>query len=199
MRFVSLGPTCETRWQLNRLLGVAPAHEAFDWQTTDFRALMFCLRSDFAGAFERQSLFVCEGSVRDTRFVAVYPHAFGGEPVAANAIETQYEAEREAFERRAERFREALRSSPEPVIGVRHETLTAEGARELLDALTALSRRPVQLLLLGDYTLQTRMPIGVIAMPFSPRDTYAERWQGDDAEWDEAVAPLVRCAPVATA
>lgn len=189
MRFVSLGPTCETRWQLSRLTGVDPPHEGFDWQITDFSALMFCLHSNFRGAFDKDHLVVAHNCVRDRRFEAIYPHAFGGEPVAPDAIAIHYEAERHAFDRRTHRFREALKSCSTTF--VRRENLSASRVRSLHGALRRLARRNVNLVVLGRYIAPERLPPGTRSIGFVSRFNYTERWQGDDFAWDATLGPLV--------
>lgn len=190
MRFVSLGPTCETRWQLNRLLGIEPPREGFDWQITDFTALMFCLHGDFRGAFDRDFLTVAHGCVRDQRFEAVYPHSFGGENAPGDVVEIHYASERDAFERRVKRFRDSL-ALDENVICVRRENLTAAQVRSLHGALRRLARHNVELLVLGNYIQRERLPVGASSVAFNSRFTAYERWQGDNAGWDRALLPII--------
>lgn len=199
MRFVSLGPTCETQFQIARLQGVEWPFAVFDKQITDFSALIFCLENNFDRAFLKEFMCVRYGVVRDMRFEeTAYPHAFGGEGAGSKAIDVYFDHELAKHQRRLVRFRDALCHSG-PVTCLRREALTATQIRRLTFALRRFAGKEVGLVVLGNAISPNLLPRNVVSRQFTPRVTYGERWQGDDVEWDAVFRPLMAELPDACA
>lgn len=126
VRFVSLGPSCEVRWQLNRLLAMDPPGDIFDYQITPLPALFAWLERDFEGVFELEDLFIAPPHSADHRALKTeHPHVFhpAGDVLTDAELVKQYPAARLAFERRAARWR-AMKYSGEKIIFVRREGMT---------------------------------------------------------------------------
>lgn len=182
---VSLGQTCQTRFQLLRWLYArrfprrslddfrrdlytrsADAHVLpkypFDWQITAPETVCEWLERDFHGVFELSDLVNTDQGVRNVRFPAVFPHHFHTNDIAA-----EYDGARQKFEAQAERFR-ALRSR-QPVFLMFAPTITNATKERLLEALKPYAS-------------------GQVHLHFAPTtDAQATKhdraWEGDDKAW----------------
>lgn len=133
VRFVSLGPSCEVRWQLNRLLGVGPPGDIFDYQITPLPALFAWLERDFEGVFELEDLVIAPPKSADHRALKTeHPHVFhpAGDVLTDAELVKQYPAARLSFERRAARWR-AMASSGEKLVFIRREGVNPADRRRL--------------------------------------------------------------------
>jgi len=182
---VSLGQTCQTRFQLLRWLyakrfphrslddfrrdlyarspdaHVLPKYP-FDWQITAPETVCEWLERDFQGVFELADLVSADGGVRNQRFPAVFPHHFHGADIAGG-----YNSARQKFEAHAERFR-ALRYQ-EPVFLMFAPTISAATKDRLSVALRRYTSGPV------------RLHFGPTGDVRAKDADFA--WEGDDLHW----------------
>lgn len=193
---VGLGYHCESTYQLRRITGQDRAH-FFDWLDLDLVAVREIIAADFAdvlrpGLSEPFSNGLC---VRDRgsniRFFHDF-HAPAGTPLTPALIVEQHPAVREKFAYLADRWR-ALTVSRSRVLYVHHDAFDESGPGDLA-ALHGLlrSRYP-------DHTfdllwLRRTPPEDAAVLPpgvtWSTVAAQPGRWEGSDAAWDAALAPL---------
>jgi hypothetical protein len=140
VRPVSLGNTCETKFQLSRIVKarsqpgyslakfrldmLPPARRAqcygeelFDWHGTPFETVRRYLEGDFVGFFEQDDLEPVGGTVIHRRYGTDHMHQF--EPllkpersgISQETIAEDYPAARARFDRLVDAFRKHLRSA----------------------------------------------------------------------------------------
>ncbi|WP_228989135.1 DUF1796 family putative cysteine peptidase [Streptomyces sp. DH8] len=193
---VGLGYHCESTHQLRRVTGAERAH-FFDWLDLDLAAVRETIAADFANVL-RPGL--CEpfsdgACVRDRGSNIRFFHDFrapDGAPLTPAVIAEQFDAVRAKFDHLATRWR-ALTASRSRVLYVHQDAFDESGAPELT-ALHALLRarypdHAFDLLWLRRTPPPdaAALPPGVLwgTVPLDPG-----RWEGDDAAWDRALAPL---------
>ncbi|MYX17627.1 papain-like cysteine peptidase [Streptomyces sp. SID8374] len=193
---VGLGYHCESTYQLRRITGQDRAH-FFDWLDLDLVAVREVIAADFAnvlrpGLSEPFSNGLC---VRDRgsniRFFHDF-HAPDGTPLTPALIAEQHPGVREKFAYLADRWR-ALTASRSRVLYVHQDAFDESGPGDLA-ALHGLlrSRYPDH-----DFDLlwlRRTPPEDAAALPpgitWSTVAAQPGRWQGSDAAWDAALAPL---------
>jgi hypothetical protein len=215
---ISLGPQCETKFQLCRVRyereaeSDAPpfsslemlrgAHEKrftthiFDAQTTPFFAIEAYLRDDFQGAFEREDFTIDGGEPYHRRLGTRHPHEFpaAGDALAEADIEAHYATAYSRFEHLAAKFRRHL-LQPGPFLYVLRETRPTEDLARLMEQLSARSPLHAFHLLVVDYEDKIQsvdnLPDVSIAGLTRHIDKPAHRlWEGNDEAWDKVLAPF---------
>ncbi|MEW1614863.1 MULTISPECIES: DUF1796 family putative cysteine peptidase [unclassified Streptomyces] len=193
---VGLGYHCESTYQLRRVTGAEWA-QFFDWLDLDLSAVREIIAADFAnvlrpGLCEPFSNGACvrdRGS--DIRFFHDF-HAPAGTALTLALIAAQHPAVRQKFGYLADRWR-ALAASRSRVLYVHHDAFDESGADDLA-ALHGLlrSRYPHH-----DFELlwlRRTAPEDAAALPpgiaWSTVAAQPRRWEGSDAAWDTALAPL---------
>ncbi|MFJ2022594.1 papain-like cysteine peptidase [Streptomyces sp. NPDC087897] len=193
---VGLGYHCESTYQLRRVTGVERAH-FFDWLDLDLVAVRETVAADFANVL-RPGL--CEpfsdgACVRDRGSNIRFFHDFRapeGAPLTSAIIAEQFDAVRSKFDHLAARWR-ALTASRSRVLYVHQDAFDESGAPDLAALHSLLRTRypahDFDLLWLRRTppTDAAALPPGVLwgTVPLDPG-----RWEGDDAAWDAALAPL---------
>lgn len=131
--FVSLGPDCQTRFQISRWLAARDGVGGeefdcflnyppgltryptgpFDWQITPLSAVVRWLERDFRGVYEREDFErpAHLGHYWNRRFRTEHPHDFD----PALPFDEAYAKARERFERRVEAFRRQIAEGAIPV------------------------------------------------------------------------------------
>lgn len=221
---ISLGYTCETKFQLARARFVAegPASveefrralygvnsdafgkHLFDWQITPLSAVGECLARDFEGVFEREDLWLdpSTGEVTHRELGTRHPHSFPaitGEQISPEHIDRHYPHARARFDHQASRFRELLKTTGQFLYVYRSNPAPADVER----VLKLLSRHPgheVHMLLVydqpgPDVAHLDRVSTHVIAWGSEAKGP-GSQWEGDDAAWDAALAPFPLTPPV---
>ena len=189
---ISLGGACQTAYQLRRYTGDNLA-SYFDWLGSPHRGLVFTLRMNFLGCFERQQLQITPDglSVVNQETGLTYRHYFP-RVVESSLIDRKYldrdfERVRAKMDRRAERWLMRIRS--ERLLFVRHGLVTAEEALELFSALrTQAGSNPVELLVITppDGNAESLDP-GIHYIPGIPLTGDRMDWQGDDELWNQVL------------
>ncbi len=184
MVIASLGPSCQTRFQINRWLAGNPASGAaalsgvFDWQATPLPALLEYLRRDFCGMFEREDLAWFEGRVVHRRFGTSFLHRFP-KNIAETDIGKYFVSALHKHEMACERLRLELNEPEVPLLLVVGQALEPAVADEIL----AIAQRS------NPASLTRLLCVDAVGMPSSP-PRYG--WEGNDAFWDEALDLAVR-------
>lgn len=172
---VSLGQTCETRFQLIRHFyfrlipeGAYDAFRAcvfdpanaeldfetliFDWQITQIFAVSYYLESDFSGIFEREDLAVTGDSnhLANLRHLTTHPHSLHpeGQYLTEAELDRGYAEARAKIEHLADKFRRQLRA-PEPRLYIFNQIADLTNADRLLRALRARASHPFRVLFVG--------------------------------------------------
>ena len=162
---ISLGYTCEIKYQLSRALyqradpeGSEDAfrrllftpdlghtsfeRQLFDWQITPFEAVIAYLEHDFRGVFEREDLTVsADGAEAVHRILHTrHPHEFKSPagPLTEAMIDRAYADARAKFDHLAERFRQLL-GRPGPYLYVFRQIRIYDDAVKLAALLAARS------------------------------------------------------------
>jgi hypothetical protein len=217
---ISLGHTCEVKYQISRALFFRanphappdavrhlinqnlgsryfPRH-IFDFQVTPFSAVCNYLERDFEGVFEREDLFVdpATGHVTHCTLWTSHPHDLCPPEGGADEglIDREYAGARAKFEHLAERFRRHL-ERPGRFLYVFMEYRAAHEAETLLRLLSRHEGHLAHLLLVD--APERAMDIGGLegrvfkAARRPVRGKAPEHvWEGDDAGWDAALAPF---------
>lgn len=169
-QITGLGPTCRSKFQIKRFYGKHIAKRGvFDGQITPESALVFYLKADFRGVFERSDLVIDEnGVVTNSRTGTKHPHEF-----PKNATEEDLHSHYWMARRKHDDRCSATRSS--------------------------LTNKVASLLVLGaPVSVETRLAIADYIASASPRKRYliieealdrSEDWWGTDAVWDEFLSP----------
>ena len=184
----------------------------FDWAITPFSAVGHCLETGFDRCFEREDLVVSNGEAMNTRLGTRHPHDFHASDPAvgltAADIDAQYEQVRGKFDHLARRFM-ALNQRPGRFLYV------FEGLPYYLHVATVLAwmgagspEHDFRMLLVG-YDDEGDQPYHALTerlswcrIPRAVDKPASEQWEGDDARWDQALAPyrlwprrehMVRC------
>ncbi|WP_411080498.1 DUF1796 family putative cysteine peptidase [Streptomyces sp. cmx-18-6] len=193
---VGLGYHCESTYQLRRVTGQERAH-FFDWLDLDLDSVARTIEADFAnvlrpGLSEPFSNGLC---VRDRgsgiRFFHDF-HAPPDAPLTPALIAGQHPAVREKFACLAARWR-ALTASRSRVLYVHHDAFDESRAADLA-ALHGLLRSRYPGHAFDLLWLRRTAPEDTAALP--PGVTWGAvaaqpgRWEGSDAAWDAALAPL---------
>lgn len=184
----------------------------FDWVTTQFNGVLRAVQANFEGCFEREEFTILDGEAYHTRLFSRHPHDFHASDPAVGLTEdditVQFPAAKSKFEHLARRFM-GLRERPGRYLYVAANLPYVGHVSQMLDWIGAGSPdHEFKLLLigqpyeddqpyaqLGDRVAWTRIPAEV-------RKDAAHQWEGDDAHWEEALAPyrlwpheerMVRC------
>ncbi|WP_371501446.1 DUF1796 family putative cysteine peptidase [Kitasatospora sp. NBC_00374] len=198
---VGLGYHCESTYQLRRITGSDRAH-FFDWLDLDFESVVETVAAGFRNVlrpglvepFDEGRCALDRGS--DIRFFHEFHPAAPG-PLTQADIDRQLPAVRTKFTALAERW-QTLAGSAHRVLYVHHDAfdeLTADDLRRLRATMAAehpghrfdllwLRRTPPE----DAHRLPPGIAWGTVAAA-------PGRWQGDDTQWDEALAALYRRGP----
>ncbi len=156
---ISLGYSCEVKYQLSRALYERKFPDGddfnlrrmlltdeygqrsferhiFDWQITPFAAVLEYLERDFQGVFEREDLFLnADGEVEHRRLGTRHPHDFkpmGG--LTEALVDQGYARARSKFDHLARKFLEHL-ERPGPFLYVFREVRIYDEAARLIELL----------------------------------------------------------------
>jgi hypothetical protein len=215
---ISLGYSCEVKYQLSRALFLRKHPEAddfdlrrmlltheygqqsferhvFDWQITPFPAVLEYLERDFQGVFERKDLVINGGEVIHRHLQTRHPHDFkpvGGKLNEA-AIDAAYTNARSKFEHLASKFR-ALLKRPGRYLYVGRQIRSHNDAVRLIELLGAHHpEHQFKLLFVGEPGDDQMLGAleGQVFKAWAPLrggKTADRRWEGDDASWDPILA-----------
>jgi hypothetical protein len=160
----------------------------FDWWVTPFSAVLECIRSDFAGLFERQSLEInANGLVRDARYGIIFPHAFSHKdgPVTPEILENEYGAQRRKVDYLVEKFR-AQQRQDKPVLYVAVGPTVAD-ARKLFAMLAPTQPQAhvlaVQMDPVTAGVIHEEEGITHYQMSSENNKPAVAKWQGDNEHW----------------
>jgi hypothetical protein len=216
---ISLGYSCEVKYQLSRALFVRKYPDGlenefrnmlltpeygqrnyerhiFDWQIAPFAAVLKYLESDFRGVFERADLHVENGEVTHRWLGTRHPHEFHAINGVLDeaAIDAEYPAARGKFDYLAAKFRRHL-ERPGPFLYVHKEIRIYDEAVRLMQLLHARNPDHAFKLLFVGYDGEDQMLdalSGEVFKAWAPAvvDKPAGReWEGDNARWDEILRP----------
>ncbi len=169
---ISLGPACETAYQLTRM-GIRHSAFPFDWVISEFRPLYECFANDFADFLTvRDDLIVKDGNISNKYGIGFFHELTEpGQP--------DFEKAKTKFQRRAKRLLNVMKST-QRVLFVRRGGMAKDQAQELNKLwqekftvdyhIAVIDKRPINWKLHRFTTLY---------MPPT------EDWQGDSEAWDE--------------
>jgi len=192
-RIVSIGDDCSAAYQIRRYTGI-DTPLIFDWLGSPPKVLTQLIEGDFAGFFERRNLVISDlrDTVTDTGCGAVHPHAFshdGQNGITEAIIDAEYGSVRRRYDWLIDQWRML---GDNACLGfVRTARGNGESATELLDSLSRRFPASEIFLLLfrrglaHDVTISGNVMIYDVSHDAGPAPNY---WQGDDSNWDDALA-----------
>ena len=224
---ISLGHTCEVKYQLSRRLyrdrhpgadegavrrifrnSYGSEHfrrHIFDFQITPFSSVCAYLEQDFRGVFEREDLFVDPATAHVTHRTLATSHPHDFEPPEGGAtlalIDDEYAAARSKFDYLADRFRRHL-LAPGRFLYVFMEMRAAGEAERLLGLLSRAPAHEAYLLMVGEPGADADYGdlAGRVLKAWRRPDagkSEAHAWEGHDGAWDAALSPFTLRGPAA--
>jgi hypothetical protein len=215
---ISLGYSCEVKYQLSRALFSRKYPEAsdfelrrmlltpeygqqnferhiFDWQITPFPAVLEYLERDFEGVFERDDLRIEDGEVVHRRLMTRHPHDFGRRegPLDDAAIDAGYANARAKFDHLAAKFLAHL-GRPGPFLYVFKDIRIYDEAVRLSALLRKHNRDHAFKLLFIGYEGEDQMLAALENdvfkgwIPHASGKPAGREWEGHDASWDRILA-----------
>jgi hypothetical protein len=214
---ISLGYSCEVKYQLSRalfrrkypngsdydLLAMLMTPEygqrnferhIFDWQITPFAAVLEYLERDFQGVFERADLVSENGEVVHRRLLTRHPHDFPHDQELDDAtIDAAYAQARGKFDYLARKFLAHLRR-PGPFLYVCKEIRIYDEAVRLSELLRRHSPDHAFKILFVGYEGDDQMLKALEGKVFKGCVPYVagkppeREWEGHDASWNRILA-----------